>query len=55
MRMVVAGAGGAIGQLLVLLLIRRDHRVVAMTRSRGKAAVLREMGAHGIAVDALDA
>ena len=54
MRMVVAGAGGAIGQLLVLL-IRRDHRVVAMTRSRGKAASLSEMGARGIAVDALDA
>src|SRR4051812_11463798 len=55
MRVFVAGATGAVGQRLVPRLVRSGHRVVGMTRSPGKAALVRSLGAKPVVVDALDA
>jgi nucleoside-diphosphate-sugar epimerase len=55
MKVFVAGATGAIGARLVPLLVERGHEVVGTTRSEPKAAVLREVGAEPVVVDALDA
>jgi 2-alkyl-3-oxoalkanoate reductase len=55
MRILVAGATGAIGQRLVPQLIARGHQVAATTRSGGKAELLRSMGAEPVIVDGLDA
>src|SRR5207244_11438513 len=55
MRILVAGATGAIGQRLVPQLVARGHQVTATTRSGGKAELLRSMGAEPVIVDGLDA
>ena len=55
MRVLVAGASGAIGTRLVPLLIDRGHEVVGTFRSPGKAEVLRELGAEPRPLDLLDA
>jgi nucleoside-diphosphate-sugar epimerase len=54
MRIVVAGATGALGRRLVPLLVERGHEVVGMTRSPAKAADLRAAGAEPVVADALD-
>ncbi len=54
MRIFVAGATGALGRRLVPMLIEEGHEVVAMTRSRDKAAALQEVGAEPAMADALD-
>jgi nucleoside-diphosphate-sugar epimerase len=54
MRIFVAGAGGAIGQRLVPMLIARGHHVVALTRHAAKAPGLRAAGAEPVIADALD-
>ncbi|HEV2768788.1 MAG TPA: NAD(P)H-binding protein, partial [Solirubrobacteraceae bacterium] len=53
--MFVAGATGAIGRRLVLLLIERGHEVTAMTRTEAKGAGLRAAGAAPVVADGLDA
>ena len=45
MRVFLAGASGVIGVRLIPLLVRDGHEVAGMTRSPGKAAALRELGA----------
>jgi 2-alkyl-3-oxoalkanoate reductase len=55
MRVFVAGAAGAIGRQLVPLLAAQGHQVTAATRSPGKLALLRGLGAEPVAVDGLDA
>src|SRR5258708_29867018 len=55
MKVFVAGAAGAIGRQLLPRLAVQGHQVTASTRSPGKAAMLRELGAEPAGVDGLDA
>jgi nucleoside-diphosphate-sugar epimerase len=55
MRVFVAGAAGAVGQQLLPLLTAQGHEVTATTRSPGKTALLRQLGAEPVVVDGLDA
>ncbi|MGF7237546.1 MAG: NAD-dependent epimerase/dehydratase family protein [Frankia sp.] len=55
MRVLVAGAAGAIGERLVPRLIAEGHEVVATTRSAAKIERLRGMGAEPVVMDGLDA
>ncbi|MGI8678269.1 MAG: NAD-dependent epimerase/dehydratase family protein [Jatrophihabitans sp.] len=53
MKVLVAGATGAIGRQLVPRLIAAGHEVVGMARSASKRETLREMGASAVLADAL--
>jgi nucleoside-diphosphate-sugar epimerase len=53
MKVFVAGATGAIGTQLVPRLVAAGHEVHAMTRSEGKQASLRSLGAVPVVADAL--
>ncbi|HEX2321897.1 MAG TPA: NAD(P)-dependent oxidoreductase [Streptosporangiaceae bacterium] len=55
MRVLVAGATGAVGKQLVPQLIAAGHQVTATTRSPGKAAGLQAAGVDVAVVDGLDA
>jgi nucleoside-diphosphate-sugar epimerase len=55
MRVFLAGATGAVGRRLVPQLVERGHVVVGTTRSAGRAAELRALGAEPVVVDGLDA
>ena len=54
MRVLVAGATGAVGRPLVARLLDAGHDVVGLTRSAKCAAQLRERGADALLCDALD-
>jgi nucleoside-diphosphate-sugar epimerase len=54
MKIFVAGATGAMGKQLVPRLVAAGHRVVGTTRSADKQAVLWDLGATPVVVDALD-
>jgi nucleoside-diphosphate-sugar epimerase len=54
MRILVAGATGAVGQRLLPMLIEDGHEVVALTRTPSKAGGLRALGALPVVADALD-
>jgi nucleoside-diphosphate-sugar epimerase len=54
MKILVAGATGALGKQLVPRLVAAGHKVVGMTRSESKCEVLRAMGATPVVADALD-
>lgn len=54
MRVLVIGASGAIGTRLVPQLAARGHEVTATSRSSGKAAQLRALGAEPAVLDVLD-
>ena len=54
MRVLVAGATGAIGKQLVPRLVAAGHEVHGMTRSESKQAMLHELGAVPAVADALD-
>ena len=54
MKVFVAGGSGAIGKRLVPQLLAGGYEVTAMTRSSGKAASLRALGAQVAVADALD-
>jgi uncharacterized protein YbjT (DUF2867 family) len=54
-RIFLAGATGVIGIRLVPLLVAAGHEVVGMTRSPGKVAHLRELGAKPVVRDVYDA
>ena len=55
MKIFLAGASGAIGRRLTLLLRRAGHEVVGTTRSETKAAALLALGATPAVVDVYDA
>ncbi len=55
MKVLVAGAGGAMGRQLLPRLAAGGHEVVGMTRSAGKAKLVRALGAEPVVADALDA
>src|SRR5215469_463164 len=55
MRILIAGASGAIGRALVPRLRTNQHDVFAVTQSRESAAVLKEIGAEPVMADVLDA
>ena len=55
MRILVAGATGAIGLNLVPQLIAAGHSVVGTTRTAAKAELIRRMGAEPAIADGLDA
>lgn len=54
MRVLVAGATGAMGRQLVPALLAAGHQVAAMTRSAGKTAELAAVGAEPVVADGLD-
>jgi len=54
MRIFVAGASAVIGIRLVPLLVAAGHDVAGMTRSPGKMAVLKELGAEPVLCDVYD-
>lgn len=55
MRILVAGASGVIGRVLVPMLLADGHAVVGTTRSEERARSIAERGATPAIVDALDA
>lgn len=55
MKVLVAGATGAVGKRLVPMLVAGGHEVVGLTRSDANAARLRSLGARAVSADALDA
>jgi nucleoside-diphosphate-sugar epimerase len=54
MKVIVAGATGAIGRPLVGLLLEGGHEVVGIARTRTGAAALRAAGAGAVVADALN-
>jgi nucleoside-diphosphate-sugar epimerase len=54
MKVLVAGATGALGRQLVPQLVARGHEVYGMTRTQSKADAVRAMGATPLVADALD-
>ncbi|WP_129665525.1 NAD-dependent epimerase/dehydratase family protein [Phytoactinopolyspora endophytica] len=54
MKILIAGASGAIGRHLVTQLVAGGHEVVGTTRAGAKADALRALGAEPAFVDALD-
>jgi 2-alkyl-3-oxoalkanoate reductase len=55
MRILIAGASGAIGRPLIRRLKAKQHEVFALTRSPDSAAASKEIGAEPVIADALDA
>jgi nucleoside-diphosphate-sugar epimerase len=55
MRIFIAGATGAVGRLLVPLLVTAGHEVTGTTRDPARLGSLRAAGAAGVLADALDA
>src|SRR5919109_3696538 len=54
MKILVAGATGALGQPLVRQLVANGHDVVGMTRTPSKQDLVRTLGAKPAVADALD-
>lgn len=54
MKILVAGATGVIGRLLLPILVREGHEVIGMTRKESAKSIIMEMGASPLVVDALD-
>jgi nucleoside-diphosphate-sugar epimerase len=54
MKILVAGATGALGKQLVPRLVSAGHEVVGMTRTPSKQDAIRAMGASPVVADALD-
>jgi nucleoside-diphosphate-sugar epimerase len=54
MKVLIAGATGALGQPLVRALVRRGHEVIGMTRTAAKRPLLESLGARVAIADALD-
>jgi len=53
MKVLVAGATGALGKHLVKRLVANDHAVIGTTRSEAKLDMLRELGATPMVMDAI--
>ncbi len=54
MKVLVAGATGAVGTRLMPLLLAAGHHAAGFTRSPGKAEALRQAGVEAMVVDAFD-
>src|SRR5438477_8300003 len=54
MRILVAGAAGAVGRPLVAALLAAGHSVVGLTRTAVKAEAIGRMGAEPVIADGLD-
>jgi 2-alkyl-3-oxoalkanoate reductase len=54
MNIFIAGGSGAIGRVLVPLLVASGHRVVAMTRSTDRSEQLANLGAEAVVGDVYD-
>jgi nucleoside-diphosphate-sugar epimerase len=54
MKILVAGATGAMGKQLLPRLVADGHEVVGITRSQGKLDAIRSLGARGVVADVLD-
>ncbi len=54
MHVLLAGATGVVGRRIVPLLVTDGHRVTGLTRSPGRAAALRALGAEPIVADVVD-
>src|SRR5215210_8487345 len=54
MRVFITGATGAIGKSLVPMLVANGHEVTGTTTTEAKLSQLREAGAQGVVLDALD-
>jgi 2-alkyl-3-oxoalkanoate reductase len=54
MKVFLAGASGALGKRLIPRLVEHGHSVVGTTRSEQKAALLWDLGARPVVLDALD-
>jgi nucleoside-diphosphate-sugar epimerase len=54
MKILVAGATGAMGKQLLPRLVADGHEVVGITRSEGKLDAIRSLGARGVVADVLD-
>src|SRR5437868_2927544 len=54
MRILVAGAAGAVGRPLVAALLAAGHSVVGLTRTPAKAEAIGQVGAEPIIADGLD-
>ncbi len=54
MKVLVAGSSGVIGRRLIQQLIANGHRVIALTRSSHKAAILRMAGTDPVIADGLN-
>jgi nucleoside-diphosphate-sugar epimerase len=54
MKVLVAGATGAMGKQLLPRLVADGHYVVGITRSEAKLGLIRDMGATGVVGDVLD-
>jgi nucleoside-diphosphate-sugar epimerase len=54
MKILVAGAGGALGGSLVPRLVEAGHDVVALTRTEAKSGALRDLGVESTAADLLN-
>jgi nucleoside-diphosphate-sugar epimerase len=54
MKVLLAGASGALGKQLVPRLVAEGHEVVGTTRTESKLALLGELGASGVVADFLD-
>ena len=54
MRVLVAGAAGAVGSRLLPLLLSAGHSVVGLTRTAGKVDSIRRIGAEAAVADALN-
>ena len=55
MRILVAGATGAVGRNLLPRLVAAGHEVVGTTRSVHKAGLIRQLGGEALVADGLDA
>ena len=54
MRILLAGATGALGKQLLPRLVARGHEVAGMTRSESKQELVRDLGGTPLVADALD-
>ena len=54
MNVLLAGATGAVGWSLVPMLVNKEHRVLAMTRTPEKSRALEAMGAEPVFADVFD-
>lgn len=54
MNIFIAGGSGAIGRILVPMMIAQGHRVVAMTRAKDRVAQICAMGAEPVIGDVFD-
>ncbi|HEV8347092.1 MAG TPA: NAD(P)-dependent oxidoreductase [Vicinamibacterales bacterium] len=54
MKVLIAGATGAIGRPLVRALVRQGHEVIGLTRTAAKRPLVESLGARAAIADALD-